>query len=102
MGLACFRLAVLLSEDSGPGHLISKLRSFLKREAKTNKALRKTYVQEGVDCLRCSSVWWAAPVAAYAVLRDQIEGWPRMTADGFLLWMALSAMAILLSRIPKR
>lgn len=100
-GLACFRLSVLLSEDDGPGHLMLKLRSLLKREAKQHKAVRKTYVHEGIECLRCSSIWIAAPVASYAISRDSYAEWARLVGDGFLLWMALSGIAVLLNRIPK-
>lgn len=97
-GLATFRLAVLLSQDSGPAHMSSKLRSFLKREAKTNTTLRKSAVQEGISCLKCSSVWVATPVALYAYHHDSLEGWFVATGDIVLLAMALSACAILLHR----
>lgn len=101
-GLACFRLSVLLSEDDGPGHLILKLRSFLKREAREHKAVRKTYVQEGIECLRCTSVWIAVPVALYAIRRDYLHEVVLRGVDTLLLWMALSGIAVLLNRIPKR
>lgn len=97
-GLATFRLAVLLSEDTGPAKIFSKLRSFLKKEAKTNAALRKSDIHHGVDCLRCSSVWVAAQVAAYAYHHDRMDGWFVATVDIVLLAMAFSAMAILLHR----
>lgn len=102
-GLACFRLAVLLSQDSGPAHVFLKLRSKLKKEAKQNTALRKTYVHEGVECLRCSSVWIAIPVASYAYFRRYFEDWLTAGCDIFLVAMALSASAILWHRaFPKR
>lgn len=101
-GLACFRLAVLLSEDAGPAKVFSKLRAFLKKEAKTNPTLRKSDIHHGVDCLRCSSVWVAAPVAAYAYHHDRLDGWAIATGDIILLTMAFSAMAILWNRVPKQ
>lgn len=97
-GLAAFRLAVLLSKDSGPAHMFSSLRSFLKKEAKHNTTLRKSDVHHGIDCLRCSSVWIATPVAVYAYHRDSMDGWFPQVGDIVLLTMALSAMAILWHR----
>lgn len=101
-GLACFRLSVLLSEDDGPGHLMLKLRSLLKREAKEHKAVRKTYVHEGIECLRCTSLQLAIPIAAFACLRSHLWLWLARTGDVFLLAMALSGIAVLLNRIPKQ
>lgn len=97
-GLSTFRLAVLLSQDDGPGHLILKLRSMLKREAKKNTALRKTYVHEGVECLRCSSIWLAIPIASYAYFRRYFVEWVTAGCDIFLVAMSLSALAILFQR----
>lgn len=97
-GLACFRLAVLLSEDTGPAKMFQKFRGFLKREAKHNTTLRKSDLHHGVECVRCSSVWIAAPVAAYAYHHDSMDGWAIATADIVLLCMALSALAILWNR----
>lgn len=101
-GLACFRMAVLLSQDDGPAAMFSKLRSFLKREAKEHKALRATKVHEGIDCLRCSSVWVALPIALYGLFRERLSETAMACGDAFLIWMALSAMAILFNRIPKQ
>lgn len=92
-GLAVFRLAVLFSQDTGPARVFSKLRAFLKREAKQHQVVRKSDVHRGIECLRCSSVWVAAPVAVYAV-----SGWRHVIADGALLCLALSAVAILWHR----
>lgn len=101
--LACFRLAVLLSEDSGPSKMFLRFRQMLKREAKQHPTLRKTDLHHGVECLRCSSVWIAAPVAAFAWFRKSLsESW-MLAGDLFLLWMAISAAAILWNRaFPKR
>lgn len=101
-GLAAYRLALLLSDDSGPWRMFSKFRSLLKREEKHNKALRKSAVASGVECIRCNSIWVAAPVAAYAYYHEKLPQWFAATGNIFLLCMALSALAILLNRIPKR
>lgn len=102
-GLACFRLATLLSEDDGPYRFLKRFRSLLKREAKEHPKLRKSALHEGVDCLRCSSVWVAAPVAIFATYRDDWPAWLARAGEMYLLWMALSALAILWHRaFPKR
>lgn len=98
-GLACFRLAVLLSEDEGPWGMFRRLRSFLKREAKAHSAVRRSEIHKGVECIRCDSVWIATPVAIFAYHRDRINGWAADTADIVLLCMAISAMAILWNRL---
>lgn len=97
-GLATFRLALLLSSDTAPWGIASKLRSFLKREAKTNQPLRQSKIHLGVSCLRCSSVWMATPIAAYAVFRHTLPQWLSLCGDTLLLLLALSGMAILVNR----
>lgn len=101
--LAVYRLAVLLGEDAGPYKFLSKLRSFLKREEKHNKALRQSDVAKGIECLRCNSIWIATPIAAYAFYHDRLPKWFAVTGDIFLICMALSSAAILWHRaFPKR
>lgn len=97
-GLACYRLAVLLSEDTGPAKMFQKLRAYLKKEAKHNTTLRKSDLHRGIECLRCSSVWMASLVAAYAYHREAMDGWGVAVVDIVLLCMALSAMSILWNR----
>lgn len=102
-GLATFRLSVMLADDSGPWNIIEKSRSFLKREAKQNPTLRKSAVHEGIECLRCNSIWVAFPVAIYGYNRELLDRWIATPCDTFLAWMALSALAILFNRMfPKR
>lgn len=102
--LACYRLALLLSEDDGPWGAFRRLRAVLKREAKHNATLRKSEVHKGIECKRCSSIWVAGPIAAYAMVHDQewmagVVPW----GDGFLLAMALSQLAIIFNRaFPER
>lgn len=97
--LVCWRLALLLSEDAGPGRMFQKFRAFLKREAKEHKALKKSAVHEGIECLRCSSVWVALPVAVYAYWHDSLYPWLAATGDVFLVWLGLSAAAIIWNRM---
>lgn len=99
-GLACYRLALMLSEDKGPFRMFTKLRSFLKREAREHPSVRKSAVHEGVECKRCTSVWMGSPIATYVYLHDQWPvNWWIVAADTFLLCMALSAAAILMHRL---
>lgn len=101
--LAVYRLGLLLSEDTGPYRLLSRMRSSLKREEKHNKALRDSDVAAGMECLRCNSIWVATPVAAYAFYHDKLPAWLAATGDIFLICMALSSAAILWHRaFPKR
>lgn len=100
-GLACYRLAIMLSEDDGPWGMFRKFRSVLKKEAKTNTTLRKSEVHKGVECIRCDSIWIATPIAVFAYHRDRLDGWGASTADIILLVMAISAMAILWNRTPR-
>lgn len=98
-GLACFRLAVLLSEDDGPWGMFRRLRSYLKKEAKSNTPLRRSELHKGVECIRCDSLWLAAPIAAYAYHHDTIQDlWWVAVVDITLCCMALSACAILWNR----
>lgn len=97
-GLATFRLSVLVSEDDGPSRIFQKFRSMLKREAKVHPALRKTALHEGIECLKCSSIWLALPIALFVYWREVAPGWLRVSGDVFLLWQALSALAILFNR----
>lgn len=102
-GLATFRLAVLFSQDTGPWNVFSRFRSFLKKEAKTNKPLRDSRIQTGIDCLRCSSLELAIPVALYAIFHDSLPEWIQTTGDVTVLALALSAAAILFHRMyPSR
>lgn len=102
-GLATFRLAMLISQDTGPIRMFSSFRSWLKREEKKSLALKKSDLAHGVECLRCSSIWMAGAVAAYAASRHRLEFYVTIPADIFLSAMSLSALAIIFNRIfPKK
>lgn len=101
--LAVFRLALFFSSDLGPWGFASKLRSFLKREAKTNKPLRDSKLHIGVGCLRCEALWMAAPIGAYATYKPMLPNWFISGAELVILVLALSSAAILLHRMfPQR
>lgn len=100
--LATYRLAVMLATDKGPYFAFTKLRSWLKKEAKENKPVRESKIHVGIACPLCTSVWVAIPVAAYAYYHRRLVPWVTVPGDIFLLAMSFSAVAILLNRIPKR
>src|SRR3954464_11750238 len=78
--LAVWRITHLLQAEDGPGHLVVRLR------------LRagEGFWGDVLDCFNCLSLWIAAPFA-YPL--------GRRWTDRFLLWLALSAAAILLNRV---
>lgn len=79
-GLVVFRLALLISKESGPMFIFRKLRKLPPDKSST---------KEGLACLFCTSVWLAAPVAAY----EWWLGWiPANQAP--LYWLAMSSLAI--------
>lgn len=83
-GLATFRLALMFSLESGPGRIFRKLR---------NVPAPKSATREGMSCMHCSSVWFAAPVTGYFWWSKRIEA-----PDTWLYWLGFSAVAVVLHR----
>jgi hypothetical protein len=81
--LAVWRLTHLLSAEDGPWKIFSRLR----------RAVDGSGWATLLDCFYCLSMWIAAPFAVWIGI-----DWP----DRFLLWLALSAAAILLERVTAR
>jgi hypothetical protein len=77
--LATWRVSHLIAEEDGPADVVVRLRARLG-----NRQLGQL-----MDCLACTSVWVAAPVAVAVTRR------PR---DAPLTWLALSGAACLLER----
>jgi sterol desaturase/sphingolipid hydroxylase (fatty acid hydroxylase superfamily) len=86
-GLAAFRLTILISKDDGPGFIFWKLRQAPKP---------KSSLKEGISCPFCVSIWFAAPISAYELIHK--PAWLTHCGDFFLLWMALSGIAIILNQ----
>lgn len=78
--LVTYRLALLVSKESGPMFIFRKLRRIPQP---------KTSLKEGLQCLWCQSIWYAAPVTAY-------EWWLGLipAQQTPLWWLAMSALAI--------
>jgi hypothetical protein len=81
--LAVWRVTHLLQAEDGPWDLTLRLR----RRAGAG------FWGHLLDCFFCLSLWIAAPVAILIA-----ERW----LEGVLLWLALSAGAILLERVTAR
>ena len=81
--LCCWRVTHLLNAEDGPGKILARFR----------RLAGKGFFGELLDCFYCLSLWVAAP---FAVLFA--TGW----RDGVLLWLSISAAAILLERATAR
>jgi hypothetical protein len=81
--LGVWRITHMVSSEDGPWHLFVRVRQAV--ESRTSATL--------LSCFYCLSVWVAIPfaVAIGAGIRERL-----------LLWLALSAAAILLERVTAR
>lgn len=96
--LANFRIAVLLADDTGPFGIFTKLRSFLERKSRTSPTVRKSKMDEGIECKRCNSIWGGVLLAAWAFLHETIPVGIMILGDAAIFTLALSGGAILLVR----
>jgi hypothetical protein len=78
--LAVWRLTHLFHTEDGPFRVFNRLRGLM----------RKLGLGELVDCFYCLSLWTAAPFALWPGV-----GW----VERAVLWLALSAAAILINRL---
>lgn len=82
--LACFRLSVMFSKESGPGRIFKHLR---------DKTPPKSALREGVACTLCESVWWSAAIVGLLCFFGYIEN------SAFpLYWLAVSGGAVVLNQ----
>ena len=79
-GLVTYRLALLVSKESGPAFVFRKLRRL--PEAKTS-------LKEGLACVWCQAVWMAGPVTVY----EWWLGWVPVQQMP-LYWLGMSSLAI--------
>ena len=82
-GLCCWRVTHLLNAEDGPGEILVRFR----------RLAGAGLFGQLLDCFYCLSLWVAAPLAALLA-----TGW----RDGILLWLSISAAAILLERATSR
>jgi hypothetical protein len=81
--LCCWRVTHLLNAEDGPGEILVRFR----------RLAGAGFFGQLLDCFYCLSLWVAAPLAALLA-----TGW----RDGLLLWLSISAAAILLERATSR
>ena len=81
--LAVWRVTHLLHAEAGPGQVFDRLRS----------GVGVGFIGQALACFYCLSLWVAAPLALWIA-----DPWP----ERVLLWLALSAAAILLQRLTAR
>lgn len=81
--LCCWRVTHLLNAEDGPGEILARFR----------RRAGDGFVGQLLDCFYCLSLWVAVPFAALFA-----TGW----RDGALLWLSISAAAILLERTTSR
>lgn len=81
--LGAWRITHLLASEDGPWNLLARLRRALDGGVWANL----------LDCFYCLSVWISAPFAAWVGSSFK---------ERFLLWLAISAGAILLERATTR
>jgi hypothetical protein len=81
--LCCWRVTHLLNAEDGPGEILARFR----------RLAGAGFFGQLLDCFYCLSLWVAGP---FAVLLA--TGW----RDGVLLWLSISAAAILLERATSR
>lgn len=93
---------MLFSEDDAPYGLARKLRSWVSKKAAKSHAVRESEIHKGIQCIRCQSVWWGMVLAPYAIYRDSLPTWLTAVGDWVILFSALSAVAVILTRIPEK
>src|SRR5262245_65098754 len=81
--LAVWRITHLFQAEDGPWDLVARLR----------RRVGEGFWGRLLDCFHCLSIWTSLPVAL-ALGSDWLER--------FLLWLALSAGAIVLERVTDR
>lgn len=82
--LATFRLALMISEETGPFRIFAKLRKAPKKDSS---------FREGISCPWCVSVWMSALVTTFIWWLGVFPGaeWP-------LWWLDVSAGSVILNQ----
>lgn len=91
---ACYRLALLVSSDTGPFDWFLRFRRFIGRAIandKSNNQLLRTF-GDLIHCPFCSGVWFAAALAVLAL-------WPNVAGDFIFVWLGLAGVQNALQKI---
>lgn len=83
--LVTYRLALMLTDEDGPAYIFRKLR---------NVPPKKSSAHEGIRCIWCASVYFAAATATFFWWRGYFPGveWP-------LYWLGLAGAAVGLNQM---
>lgn len=88
LSLATYRLALMVSKESGPFWMFKHLRRFVKREAP-----KKAHMDEGIECIFCVSAQFGILVAgAWHFLGGNPMFWV------VILALSLSAVSVILNQ----
>lgn len=85
LGLATYRLTLMITKESGPAWVFKHLRNLVSR-----KAPRQSHLDEGIKCPFCVSMWIAIILVAIY--------WPFGDRTWFMvpvIILALSAVAVI-------
>lgn len=88
-GLATYRLARMISMESGPSFIFRRLRGIPSQK-------KHPSVKEGLSCLCCTSFYIGAVMAVYFLLQGWAT-WPEVP----LYWFSFSSVAVLLNLFTK-
>jgi len=81
--MATFRLALLISQEEGPGDVARKLR----------ESTPAGWIRRGFSCEWCQSFWWGLAIALFFALTGRLR-WLDLPP----YWLAFSAGAIVLNQ----
>lgn len=85
--LAVFRLAYLITKESGPMFVFCRIR----KEAKKDKS---SSLSEGIDCPLCVGMWYAFAITGYLQLPFRYA-W----IDSIIVILAVAGLAMLLHQV---
>jgi len=80
--LAVYRLARLVSQENGPANIFFNIREMVYQKWGFD-----SWQGEGIKCILCQSVWYAAPAAI--IFSNNV-------VDGIIVWLAISGGATIL------
>jgi hypothetical protein len=90
-----YRLAVMFTKERGPAGIFKRIREWPDPE-------KQEVLYEGLRCMWCCSVWFAALVTLALVLIHQITFSSQWFALVAIYWMALSGVAIAVDQLVSK
>lgn len=88
--LAVYRLAYMLTADTGPARIFEHIRYWV-----ANRYGTSSWQYEGATCFFCQSVWYATPAAIFAILLFPFlrDTWWAAIGWWVILWLAIAGLA---------